>query len=98
MRNQTPETFSNIQLQQNFIGDFMIGKFRNRVVIGLDYNYNYNDLYRSVFNFRDTINLNRINRDISADRIRDTSFAVGFTATSTKAATTTVFTFPMYST
>lgn len=85
MRNQTPETFGNIQLQQNFIGDFMIGKFRNRVVIGLDYNYNYNDLYRSVFNFRDTINLNRINRDISADRIRDTSFAIGFAATYTKA-------------
>src|SRR5690606_37723042 len=27
----------SMDLQQNFIGDFMIGKFRNRVVAGLDY-------------------------------------------------------------
>ncbi|MCK7554749.1 TonB-dependent receptor [Chitinophaga sedimenti] len=85
MRNQTPETFGNIQLQQNFIGDFTIGKFRNRVVIGLDYNYNYNELYRSVFNFSGVENVLRPTRIINADKIADTSYAVGYSNSYTKA-------------
>ncbi|RPD39812.1 TonB-dependent receptor [Chitinophaga barathri] len=84
MRNQTPETFGNIQVQQNFIGDFKIGNFRNRVVIGLDYNYNYNELYRAVFTY-DTINLRRNIPDMSAQKIDDRSAAAGFNGTSTKA-------------
>lgn len=28
---------SNLNVQQNFVGDFKIGKFRNRLLIGLDY-------------------------------------------------------------
>lgn len=83
MRNQTPETFGNIQLQQNFIGDFKIGSFRNRVVIGLDYNYNYNELYRAIFNY-DTVDLRKNIPDMSAQRIDDRSYAAGFRGTATK--------------
>lgn len=36
-----PSNFSSTQLQQNFVGDFKIGQFRNRMVIGLDYSYWY---------------------------------------------------------
>lgn len=83
MRNQTPETFGNIQLQQNFIGDFKIGSFRNRVVIGLDYNYNYNELYRAIFNY-DTVDLRKAIPDMSAQKIDDRSYAAGFRGTTTK--------------
>lgn len=83
MRNQTPETFGNIQLQQNFIGDFNIGSFRNRVVIGFDYNYNYNELYRAIFSY-DTVDLRKPIPDMSAQRIDDLSYAAGFRGTATK--------------
>lgn len=83
MRNQTPETFGNIQLQQNFIGDFKIGSFRNRVVIGLDYNYNYNELYRAIFNY-DKVNIKNPIPDMSAQSIDDLSYAAGFKGTTTK--------------
>ncbi len=36
MSKQNSETYGT-DIQQNFIGDFMIGKFRNRIVVGLDY-------------------------------------------------------------
>ena len=36
MSKQNSETYGT-DIQQNFIGDFRIGKFRNRIVIGLDY-------------------------------------------------------------
>ncbi|HET9503066.1 MAG TPA: TonB-dependent receptor [Hymenobacter sp.] len=32
-----PSNFSNVQVQQNFIGDFKIGTLRNRMVVGLDH-------------------------------------------------------------
>jgi iron complex outermembrane receptor protein len=32
-----PSTFTTHQVQQNFIGDFKIGSFRNRLIIGADY-------------------------------------------------------------
>ncbi|MFC3857381.1 TonB-dependent receptor domain-containing protein [Chitinophaga sp. GCM10012297] len=93
MRNQTPETFGNIQLQQNFIGDFKIGSFRNRVVIGLDYNYNYNELYRAIFNY-DTVNLRSATvADMSAQKIDDRSHApgVGFKGTTSKTSNYAVY-------
>lgn len=37
-------------IQQNFIGDFQIGKFRNRLVIGLDYYNNSNSFDRLTIN------------------------------------------------
>lgn len=83
VRNQTPETFGNIQFQQNFIGDFNLGSLRNRVVIGLDYNYNYNDLYRATVTF-DTVNLNRSLPDINAEKINALAFQKGFSASSNK--------------
>lgn len=51
-----------LEIQQNFIGDFKIGKMRNRIVAGLDFSsidtktsYNYFKDYNTVF---DTINYN----------------------------------------
>ena len=38
--------FIATDIQQNFIGDFKIGQFRNRMVIGLDYYNNYNTFDR----------------------------------------------------
>jgi iron complex outermembrane recepter protein len=43
-------------IQQNFIGDFKIGRFRNRMVVGLDYYNNYNDFDRVTVNNTPTIN------------------------------------------
>ncbi|MEA5257631.1 TonB-dependent receptor [Arcicella aquatica] len=37
-------------IQQNFIGDFQIGKFRNRLVVGLDYYNNSNSFDRLTIN------------------------------------------------
>ncbi|MRG44257.1 TonB-dependent siderophore receptor [Chitinophaga sp. SYP-B3965] len=84
VRNQTPETFGNIQVQQNFIGDFHIGSFRNRVVIGLDYNYNYNELYRVTVPY-DKVNINQPLPDISAEKINALSYQRGFAGSTTKA-------------
>lgn len=84
VRNQTPETFGNIQLQQNFIGDFHIGKFRNRVVIGLDYNYNYNELYRVTVAY-DKVNIRQPLPDINADKINALSHQKGFVGNTNKA-------------
>lgn len=91
IRNQTPETFGNIQAQQNFIGDFMIGRFRNRVVVGLDYNYNYNDLYRVTIPV-DTVNLGAQSiNNISADKITVLGQQRGFAASKTKSNTYSVY-------
>lgn len=89
-RNQTPETFGNIQAQQNFVGDFMIGKFRNRVVIGLDYNYNYNELYRVSIPV-DTVNLRYNTPGFSADQLEVLSQQRGFAASKTKSNTYSVY-------
>jgi iron complex outermembrane recepter protein len=58
VRNQDPETFGNFQLQQNFIGDFKIGNFRNRIVAGVDFNRNYNALNRVTIAY-DQVDLNQ---------------------------------------
>lgn len=89
VRNQTPETFGNIEVQQNFTGDFKIGGFRNRMVIGVDYNYNYNELYRATVNF-DTINILRPTRVISVPAL-EAAAATRFTATSTVAKNASIY-------
>jgi iron complex outermembrane receptor protein len=43
-------SFTATDIQQNFIGDFKIGHFRNRIVAGLDYYGNYNDFDRVTVN------------------------------------------------
>lgn len=83
VRNQTPETFGNIQLQQNFIGDFKIGPFRNRMVVGADYSLNYNSLNRVTITY-DTVNINKPINDINADKINELSSKKGFAATTFK--------------
>jgi iron complex outermembrane recepter protein len=50
-------SFIATDIQQNFIGDFNIGKFRNRLVVGLDYYNNFNDFDRVTVN---TTNVNFI--------------------------------------
>lgn len=42
--------FIATNVQQNFIGDFKIGNFRNRMVVGLDYYNNSNDFDRITIN------------------------------------------------
>ncbi|HWK02765.1 MAG TPA: TonB-dependent receptor [Puia sp.] len=42
--------FIATDLQQNFIGDFKLGSFRNRLVVGLDYYNNYNGFDRVTVN------------------------------------------------
>jgi len=74
VRNQTPETFGNLQLQQNFIGDFSIGKFRNRIVAGLDYNRNYNHLNRVTVAY-DTLTINKAIPDFNTTQINAASAA-----------------------
>lgn len=90
VRNQTPETFGNIEVQQNFIGDFTIGRIRNRLVAGIDYNYNYNDLYRATVNF-DVMNLRQPVRGISRATLDSMSARQGFSTTSTVAKNASVY-------
>jgi iron complex outermembrane receptor protein len=61
--------FIATNLQQNFIGDFYIGKFRNRMVVGLDYYNNYNNFDRVTVNapavdFINTPSTYRVTRDM----------------------------------
>ncbi|BAV06651.1 iron complex outermembrane recepter protein [Filimonas lacunae] len=83
VRNQTPETFGNTEFQQNFIGDFHIGSLRNRMVVGVDYNYNYNQLNRVTVNY-DTVRLNKAQPVMNTDKINALSAQKGFVVTSTK--------------
>ncbi|MBO9594320.1 MAG: TonB-dependent receptor [Niabella sp.] len=90
VRNQTPETFGNIEVQQNFIGDFKIGTIRNRLVAGIDYNYNYNDLYRATVNF-DVINIRQPLRGMSRPSLDSMSARQGFSTTSTVAKNASIY-------
>lgn len=51
--------FIATDIQQNFIGDFKIGGFRNRLLVGLDYYNNYNDFDRITVNNTPTVNFIR---------------------------------------
>lgn len=87
VRNQTPETFGNIQVQQNFVGDFNIGKFRNRFVFGVDLSKNYNVLNRVTVKY-DTINVNKPVKDYySGDKINELSSKNGFAISTFKSET-----------
>lgn len=48
--------FIATNIQQNFIGDFKIGKFRNRMVAGIDFYNNYNDFDRVTVNYNQDVN------------------------------------------
>lgn len=90
VRNQPGEVFGNIQAQQNFIGDFNIGKFRNRVVVGFDYNQNYNDLNRVTIAV-DAIDVRKPIPAMSADQINEISRQRGFGKSKTKSDTYSVY-------
>lgn len=51
--------FIATDVQQNFIGDFKIGNFRNRLLVGLDYYNNYNDFDRVTVNNTPRVNFIR---------------------------------------
>lgn len=90
VRNQRPETFGNIQLQQNFVGDFHIGSLRNRLVVGLDYSYNYNQLNRVTVNY-DTLNIYQSQNDFNATKIDALSYQKGFAASNTSSNSYSVY-------
>ncbi|MBE9584643.1 TonB-dependent receptor [Mucilaginibacter sp. JRF] len=50
--------FIATDVQQNFVGDFKIGQFRNRMVVGLDFYNNFNDFDRVSVNAPDINFLN----------------------------------------
>lgn len=85
VRNQTPETFGNMQLQQNFVGDYNIGTLRNRMVIGLDYNYTYNRLNRVTTTY-DTVNIHKPIGDFNAEKLNALSYQKGFSASKTNSS------------
>lgn len=90
VRNQTPETFGNIEFQQNFIGEFNIGRFRNRLVIGFDYNHNYNDLYRVTLNY-DTFNFRKTIPVMNAEKLDAMASTRAFSASTFKSNTYSVY-------
>lgn len=90
VRNQPGEIFGNIQAQQNFIGDFTIGKFRNRVVAGFDYNQNYNELSRVTIPVTG-VNFNRAIPGISIGDINAYTQQKGLTRSKTKSDTYSVY-------
>lgn len=91
IRNQTPETFGNTEIQQNFTGDFKIGSIRNRMLIGLDYNKNYNELNRVVNLIYDKIDINQPLNDFNKEKIKDLSYQKGFAATTTETETYSLY-------
>ncbi len=90
VRNQTPETFGNVQLQQNFVGDHKIGTLRNRMIIGLDYNYTYNRLNRVTTTY-DTVNIHRPIGDLNAEKLNTLSYQKGFSASKTNSSSYGVY-------
>lgn len=90
VRNQTPETFGNIEVQQNFIGDFKIGKIRNRLVAGIDYNHNYNELNRSVVNL-DVINIRKPIKGIAISTVDSIAAKQGYTTSTTVSTNASIY-------
>lgn len=56
---QINSVFKTTQLQQNFIGDFKIGSLRNRLLLGVDYNYISTNDNRWIINYYDTVKINK---------------------------------------
>jgi iron complex outermembrane recepter protein len=90
-----------IQLQQNFIGDFTIGGFRNRFVGGLDFTHHFSDQYFSGNTF-DTLyamddtstyrNFNRINLDkLYMDKGYEFTYPINFMANTYSAYASDLF-------
>ena len=74
VRNQDPETFGNFQVQQNFIGDFKLGNFRNRIVAGVDFNRNYNALNRVTLDYeKSSIDIRQPIPEFSRENINNLS-------------------------
>jgi iron complex outermembrane receptor protein len=88
MSNQnSATTFTDIQ--QNFIGDFKLGNFRNRVVIGLDFLSNVTkNSDGSYFQF-DVVKTNTAGKGITKSAVDAAAVAAGTSAALTKASSNT---------
>ncbi|BAV05322.1 iron complex outermembrane recepter protein [Filimonas lacunae] len=65
-----PDKTNRTEIQQNFIGDFHIGRFRNRVVIGLDYLSQYRS-YKYRRELMDVVNINQPIPSIRKEQLDD---------------------------
>ncbi|PXY46531.1 TonB-dependent receptor [Flavobacterium hydrophilum] len=64
--------FGQMQLQQNFVGDFKIGNLRNRIIAGIDWSQYYYGLNRPTVlsdGYKDTVDLTKPIPEISQAKI-----------------------------
>jgi len=66
----SPEKSGRKEIQQNFIGDFKIGKLRNRLVVGLDYMTQFRNFKFTALQL-DTITLNTPVKDIRLQQVEN---------------------------
>jgi iron complex outermembrane receptor protein len=79
--------FGQMQLQQNFVGDFKIGKLRNRIVAGIDWSEYYFALNRPVSlanGYTDTVDLTKPIPEISQTQVEAANSLVKYNFRSTK--------------
>lgn len=62
--------FKTTQLQQNFTGDFTIGKMRNRLLLGAEYNYLSTNDNRWIVNSFDVVKINKPAAFINMEKFR----------------------------
>jgi len=66
----SPDKAGRKQIQQNFIGDFKIGEFRNRLVVGLDYMSQFRNMKYTALQL-DTITLGTTVKDIRLQQVEN---------------------------
>lgn len=84
---QPDNKFGQMQLQQNFVGDFKIGKLRNRIVAGIDWSEYYYGLNRPVSlanGYTDTVDLTQPIPEISQTQVEAANSLVKYNFRSSK--------------
>lgn len=79
--------FGQTQLQQNFVGDFKIGKLRNRIVAGIDWSQYYYGLNRPLAltdGYKDTVDLTKPIPEISQTQVETANSLVKYNFRSSK--------------
>jgi iron complex outermembrane receptor protein len=66
----SPDKSGRKEIQQNFIGDFKIGNFRNRLVVGLDYMSQFRNFKYTTLQL-DTINISGTIKDIRVQQVEN---------------------------
>lgn len=64
-----PDKWARKQIQQNFTGDFNVGQFRNRVLLGVDVLSQYRQMHYGVVTL-DTVNINSASKSIDIAQIQ----------------------------